>query len=427
MTDNIAIKIENLTKVYKLYDSPIDRLKEALHLRNKKYHKNFYALNDVNFEIKKGDTIGIIGKNGSGKSTLLKIITGVLTPSQGSVVANGRISALLELGAGFNPEYTGLENIYFQGTLMGFERHEIELKVAEILSFADIGEFANQPFKTYSSGMAARLAFAVAINVEPDILIVDEALSVGDMFFQLKCYNKFSELQNAGTTILFVTHDIGTIIKYCNSAILINNGHLIETGKPDFVSDCYKKILVYDNKTATKLSKSGDDSSKIVDEGKLNWKDSLVINKDASFYGNGNAEIIDFGVFDLIGNIGMAFLQGDDFDFKFKIKFYEAVENPIFAFGVKDVKGNEIIASNTIIENVVTGSFNKLDEVVVSFRQKNTLKQGSYLISCACTGNVNGEFVVYARAYNIFAFDSLTDRATVGFVQPFSNVKITRC
>lgn len=205
MTD-IAISVKHLTKVYKLYNQPIDRLKEALNPFKKSYHKDFYALNDVSFEIKKGETVGIIGKNGAGKSTLLKIITGVLTPTSGSVQVNGKIASLLELGAGFNPDYTGLENIYFQGSLMGYTREEMESKVDDILTFADIGEFIHQPVKTYSSGMFARLAFSVAINVEPDILIVDEALSVGDMAFQAKCFNKFKEFQRLNKTILFVTN-----------------------------------------------------------------------------------------------------------------------------------------------------------------------------------------------------------------------------
>ena len=202
---NTAIKVSNLTKIYKLYDKPMDRLKESLHPLKKNYHKDFYALNDVSFEVKKGETVGIIGKNGAGKSTLLKIITGVLTPTSGDVQVNGRIASLLELGAGFNPEYTGIENIYLQGTLMGFGHEEMAAKVDEILAFADIGDFIHQSVKMYSSGMFARLAFAVAINVDPDILIVDEALSVGDAAFQNKCIRKMEEIGDKGITILFVS------------------------------------------------------------------------------------------------------------------------------------------------------------------------------------------------------------------------------
>ena len=240
---NTAIKVSHLTKVYKLYDKPIDRLKESLHPLKKKYHKDFYALSDVDFEIKKGETVGIIGKNGAGKSTLLKIITGVLTPTSGHVHVNGRIASLLELGAGFNPEYTGIENIYLQGTLMGYPHAETEAKMDQILQFADIGDFVHQPVKTYSSGMFARLAFAIAINVEPDILIVDEALAVGDMNFQAKCMTAMDRIKQKGTTILFVSHDIGSVKSLCVKGIYIKNGIKVAYGKAADVAELYIKEM----------------------------------------------------------------------------------------------------------------------------------------------------------------------------------------
>jgi len=243
MKTPIAIKVENLTKIYHLYDKPQDRLKEALNPFKKSYHHDFYAMSDVSFEIKKGETVGIIGKNGAGKSTLLKMITGVLTPSSGKIEVNGKVASLLELGAGFNPEMTGLENIYLNGTLMGFTKEEMDTKVDAILAFADIGEFIYQPVKMYSSGMFARLAFSVAINVEPDILIVDEALSVGDIKFQIKCINQFKELQNKGLTILFVSHDIFTIRSFCNKAIWIDDGKLKELGDVTEVSANYNEFM----------------------------------------------------------------------------------------------------------------------------------------------------------------------------------------
>lgn len=249
MMSNVAIKVNNLTKVYKLYDKPIDRLKESLHPLKKKYHKEFYALNDVSFEIKKGETVGIIGKNGAGKSTLLKIITGVLTPSSGHVHVNGRIASLLELGAGFNPEYTGVENIYLQGTLMGYTKEEMESKIQAILDFADIGDFVYQPVKSYSSGMFARLAFAVAINVEPDILIVDEVLSVGDMDFQTKCFNKLAQLMDKKITILFVSHDGLAIKRITKKALWIANGCIQAFSNSLEVFNSYEKSLSeYNNK-----------------------------------------------------------------------------------------------------------------------------------------------------------------------------------
>lgn len=306
MTDNnIAIKVENLNKVYKLYNKPIDRLKESLHLRGKKYHKDFYALNDVSFEIKKGETVGIIGKNGSGKSTLLKIITGVLTPSSGKVAVNGKVSALLELGAGFNPEYTGLENIYFQGAIMGYERHEIESKVDAILEFADIGEFVHQPVKTYSSGMFARLAFAVAINVEPDILIVDEALAVGDMLFQQKCLQRMKKMVETGITILFVSHSLAQIRSTCKKAIYLKDGELLAYSDVADVCDLYMNnstsYCETDKMLAQDLMQDNDNLNHVEirqNIEKLFFNDKLFSKNISERSGGKELEFVSFRVFD---------------------------------------------------------------------------------------------------------------------------------
>ena len=222
--NNISIKVEGVTKVYNLYRNSQERLKEILSITGKKYHSEYYALNNISFSVNKGETFGIIGTNGAGKSTLLKLITGVATPTSGQIMVNGKISALLELGAGFNPNYSGMQNIYLNGTMMGYTHEEMEAKIPAIVDFADIGEFINQPVKTYSSGMFARLAFAVAINIEPEILIVDEALSVGDVFFQNKCYKKFEELRKKNITVIFVSHDIGTVKQLCSRVLWIEHG-----------------------------------------------------------------------------------------------------------------------------------------------------------------------------------------------------------
>ena len=240
----VAIEVKNITKLYKLYDKNSDRLKEALGLtKQKKYHEKL-ALNNIDLTVHRGETVGIIGTNGSGKSTLLKIITGVLTPTNGTVNVNGRISALLELGAGFNMEYNGIDNIYLNGMMIGFTREEIKNRMNGILDFADIGEYVYQPVKTYSTGMFVRLAFALNINIDPEILIVDEALSVGDVFFQAKCYHKFEEFKEQGKTILFVSHDLSSISKYCDRAVLINQGVKIGEGSPKEMIDIYKQVLV---------------------------------------------------------------------------------------------------------------------------------------------------------------------------------------
>ena len=239
-----AIIVNHISKTYKLYEKQSYRVKEAFSFTHKSYHKDFNALSDISFSVQEGEMLGLIGTNGAGKSTMLKIITGVLTPTSGEVKINGKISALLELGAGFNPEYTGIENAYLNGTMIGFTKEEMDQKIDDIVSFADIGDFINQPVKTYSSGMFARLAFAVAINVDPDILIVDEALSVGDAFFQAKCYKKMDELKKSGKTILFVSHDMGSIIKYCDRAIIIDHGQKVKEGPAEEMVNVYKKILV---------------------------------------------------------------------------------------------------------------------------------------------------------------------------------------
>jgi len=253
-----VIKVDHVTKIYKIYDKPADRFKEAMGIhKQKQYHRDYYALKDLFFQVGKGEIVGIVGRNGSGKSTILKILTGVLSPSSGSVEIKGKVAALLELGAGFNMEYTGMENIYLNAAMMRVSKDEIEKKVPEILAFADIGDYINQPVKTYSSGMFVRLAFAVAINVDPDVLIVDEALAVGDARFQLKCMDKFMEFVQKGKTILFVTHDVNSVKRFCNRAIWLNQGELIMDGNTDEVTDRYLDFLKSDLSMGEYLTKFG--------------------------------------------------------------------------------------------------------------------------------------------------------------------------
>lgn len=256
--DNV-IKIENMDKVYKMYATPTDRLKEALHPFKKKYSHSHYALRNINLEIGKGESIGLLGTNGSGKSTLLKIITGVLTPTSGSLEVNGKISALLELGAGFNPEYTGIQNIYLNGSMMGYSEDEMKQKIDSIIDFADIGDFIYQPVKTYSSGMFARLAFSVAISVEPEILIVDETLSVGDSKFQIKCIEKMEQIKSKGTTILFVSHAIEQIRRFCDRAVWIEKGEQKAVGPVNEICDLYENFLVYGDRA--EVSQSNEELS----------------------------------------------------------------------------------------------------------------------------------------------------------------------
>lgn len=247
MNTTTKISIDHISKVYNMYNTPTDRLKEALSIRNRCYHTEFYALKDISFDVAKGEIVGIIGRNGAGKSTLLKIITGVLQPTSGNLSVSGRISSLLELGAGFNPEYTGMENIYFYGTIMGLSKAEINEKLDSILEFAEIGDYIIQPIKTYSSGMFARLAFSCAINVDPDILIVDEILSVGDIRFQAKCFKKFKEFKQKGVTILYVGHDISLMRSFCDRCIWMNKGEIVNIGDPTYVSAKYVEYMYQDD------------------------------------------------------------------------------------------------------------------------------------------------------------------------------------
>lgn len=409
---DVAIRVENVSKVYKLYDKPIDRLKETLSISKKIYHKDHYALNDISFEVKKGETVGIIGTNGSGKSTLLKMITGVLTPTSGKIEVNGKVSALLELGAGFNPEYTGMENIYLNGTMMGYSREEMENKVKPIIEFADIGDFINQPVKTYSSGMFARLAFAVAINVEPDILIVDEALSVGDVFFQSKCYKKFNDFKDKGKTILFVSHDINSIIKYCDRTVLINRGKFIGYGLSSEMVDIYKKILVNQYEPNKKRENINKENLK---QENSRWYEGLETNPNKLEYGNKKAEIIDFAILDENNNINNNINKGTNFTIKMKIRFNESIDNPIYAFSIKDLKGTEIAGTNTMLEDIDTNKNYNGKEIVITFSQKMDLQGGSYLLSLGCTGYEGDEFTVYNRLYDICNINVISVKNSVGY------------
>mgnify|MGYP003311885078 CR=1 FL=1 len=435
-----AIRVKNVTKIYRLYDRPIDRLRESLFPRSGNLHKDFYALKNISFDVRKGESVGIIGVNGSGKSTILKIITGVLTPTEGSVEVNGKVSALLELGAGFNMENTGLENIYMNGTMMGFSRKEMDGKLNAILDFADIGDFVYQPVKTYSSGMFVRLAFALAINVEPEILIVDEALSVGDVFFQAKCYHRMDELRKAGTTILMVTHDMSSVLKYCDRTVVLHKGDKVAEGKPAEMVDLYKRILAGRLDTIKKAGETTGDSDAREktaetpgaaggkdDTGKAHlMREEMNVNPDVSEYGNGRAEIYDFGITDSKGKLTGLVLKGETFTIKEKIRFYGKIESPIFTFTLKDKKGNDLTGTNTLFEGKETGTVDAGDEYEVAFTQKMDLQGGEYLISMSCTGFEQGAHTVYHRLYDLLNLTVISNKNTVGVYDTNSAVELRK-
>lgn len=432
MEQTTAIEVRNVRKIYKLYDKPKDRMKEAFGFGKKQIHKLHYALNGVSMNIYKGETVGIIGTNGSGKSTILKIITGVLNPTDGEVAVNGRISALLELGAGFNMEYNGIENVYLNGTMMGFSEKEIDEKLPEILEFADIGDYVYQPVKTYSSGMFVRLAFAVAINIEPEILIVDEALSVGDVFFQAKCYHKFEEFKKLGKTIVFVSHDLSSISKYCDRVFLLNKGTLLGEGSPKEMIDAYKRVLVGQYEIPEKNKELLEDEElrraaageKSGEAGSGEDASVQGINPDLQEYGTGQAKILEYYVTDDRNVRTTAVIKGSEFTLHMRVQFFEHIPAPIFALSVKNVQGTEITGTNSMIEKAFLDSAEAGQIMEITFTQKMSLQGGEYLLSLGVTGYEGDTFAVYHRLYDALNLTVISDKNTVGFYDMDSVVTV---
>lgn len=398
--EDIAIEVSKITKLYKIYDNPIDRIKEAFFLKRKKLYKEYYALKEVSFTIKKGESVGIIGKNGSGKSTLLKIITGVLAQTKGELRVNGRISALLELGAGFNPEYTGIENIYLSGTIIGYSKEEMDSKLQEIIEFADIGDFIHQPVKNYSSGMFVRLAFAVAINVDPEILIIDEALSVGDIRFQQKCLRKIEELKK-DKTILFVSHDLVALSKFCDRIIWINDGHIVAQGEPNDIIKQYQafmagsEISYYDALNDDKLSNIHLDFGDKVEVDK--------INSNLQMFGDGKAKIIGISMYDQSNRKIYQVSVGQIVKLFIKVLYYEYMDNPIIGFTIKDRIGNIVTQTNSYVlqQNLGSVESNEMKVYCFEFRVPN-LKSGDYTISPALASGTQYAHIQHCWVHDAF-------------------------
>jgi teichoic acid transport system ATP-binding protein len=407
MNEEVVV-VRGVGKTYRLYQRPSDRAKEALSPRRRKYHQDFHALSGVDLIVEKGETVGILGRNGSGKSTLLKILTGVTSQTSGQVRVEGKVAALLELGAGFNPEMTGMENIYLNGTMQGLDRQEMEAVVPSIVEFADIGQFIDQPVKTYSSGMFVRLAFALAVNVDPDVLIVDEALSVGDIYFQSKCYRKFEEFKKAGKTILFVTHDMNSVLKYCDRAMVLDHGRKIGEGTAKEMVDLYKRAVAGANgaiqENVVRREIAGG-----------RWRDQIAVNTAALDYGDGRMKIVDFGVFDNEGGISQSLLKGTDFTIRMTVAVDGDVADPIFAMTIKDVKGHDLTGTNSKLEMLDPGPVSPGMEFVVEFRSPLLLQGGQYLVSLGCTSyDVTGELLVHHRLYDIFSVYVVASKFVVG-------------
>ncbi|MCP3932327.1 MAG: ABC transporter ATP-binding protein [Bacteroidetes bacterium] len=444
---NTVIKVASLSKHFKLYRKRIDRLKDNfLPSAKKEYYTVFKALDDLTFDIVKGQTVGIVGRNGSGKSTLLQVICGILRQTRGELEVNGRISALLELGAGFNPEFTGRENVYLNAAILGMPKEEIDLYFDDILAFADIGRFIDQPVKTYSSGMYVRLAFAVAINVKPDILIIDEALSVGDTLFQAKCFAKFRDFQQQGITILFVTHSMELLARYCDTAILLDMGKLLMQGPAKEVIDEYNRLIVdcasptqaksqsiadksteLNHSLIDELSHKSDTSPETLEAIKENLPGKPIVlsfNPKENRYGNGKAEIVDFGVNVLSGEASQTFVHGEKYLFWVQVTFNAQLQDPIVAFTVKDVKGLIITGTNTSFKDKESGLVNPGDTLIVSFEQTIRLNPGEYLLSFGCAGFDSDKYAVYDRRFDVIPFQVIHDKSALGIFDMNSTVDI---
>lgn len=345
--ETITIDVQNLTKSYKLYEKPSDRIKESLK-KNSCYHKDFLAVDNISFQVKKGETVGIIGRNGAGKSTLLKMITGVLKPTSGNIKLSGNVSALLELGAGFDAEKNGIENIYLNGRINGLSKQEIDDSLESVLEFADIGDFVYQPIKTYSSGMLVRLAFAAAVNVRPEILIVDEALSVGDVRFQQKCYRKIREFKKNGT-VLFVSHDTGAIASFCDRVIWLDDGKIYKIGEPGEIIEEYLSFMRYDVKHDNQIQ-SEIGLMENLDE--MEEAEETSDNTYRMAFGNQTAQFTKITLKNESGKVISQVRGGQKICVDMEICSKREIEFPILGFNLKDVLGNELVVTNTIFEKV---------------------------------------------------------------------------
>ena len=377
-----ALRVEGVSKQYRIYKRPVDRLKESLTRGRWKTHREFWALHDISFEVEPGTTTGIIGPNGSGKSTLLQIITGTLEPTHGTVWHEGRIAALLELGAGFNPEFTGMENIFMNSSLMGISRAETERLLPQIESFAEIGEFIHQPLKKYSSGMYIRLAFATAIASSPRILIVDEALSVGDAVFQHRCTRRIKEMQEAGTTILFVSHDPGAVRALCSRAILLNAGRMEADGPPADALNRYQKLIM-DQEAAYAEAQLALVHEKPVPVPADHTEEIKTPPQFTYRHGNGDAQILQVDLLDASRRTVGLVESGQLVHLRVRVLFHEDLEDPVYGFVIRNRHGINLYGTNTKVQGLQPGLIRRGEQVETTFTFNCWLAPDLYAVSIA--------------------------------------------
>ncbi len=380
-----VIRLTNLSKKYPIYDRPSQKLKEILTLRRRSFHREFWALQDIDLEVSSGTTLGIVGQNGSGKSTLLQLVSGILRPTRGECSVTGVVSALLELGSGFNPEFTGLENVFMNGAIMGLTHTQMEERLDSILEFAEIGDFVSQPVKTYSSGMFMRLAFAVAVHVDPDILLVDEALAVGDLVFQHRCISRINRFRQEGKTVLFVTHDLQAVTRFCDRAILLDYGKLLQDGSPEEVAQRYQTLIFERERRKAGMADVWPASPQ-----DKNLRTVTTIPYVHHRYGEGRAHIL--GII-LLGDDHRVLNEvkgGQEVHLVVSAEIHEDIEHPIIGFTVRDKLGVEITSSNTSYEGLNLPAAHAGEVITVGFRiTVPELRPGSYSVSPAIAqGNI---------------------------------------
>jgi ABC-type polysaccharide/polyol phosphate transport system ATPase subunit len=419
-----TVSVDSVSKSYRIWHTPRGRLLSAcLHAGVKllpalrgpvgrwercHYH-DFQALQDVSFQVRKGEAVGIIGRNGSGKSTLLQIVAGTLMPTKGTVNVAGRVAALLELGSGFNPEYTGRENVFLNASLLGLTEEETRERFDDIAAFADIGEFIEQPVKTYSSGMAVRLAFAVVAHIDPDVLIIDEALAVGDAVFQAKCYQRFREVRERGATVLLVTHDIGAVVRVCDRAIVLDHGRLVAEGTPKEMADEYRRVCAA---SVTTLPAEGIPAATHSEERPgIHWLAPLSTTQE---YGSGQASIEGFAVEGETGGVRTSLLSGEQITLRIRAQFRQSCAAPIIAFGIRDLAGIDLCGSNTWFEEQDIGPVVAGEWVEARFRFRLPIQSGNYHLCLACTEVRDEGIAVHHRMYDVAVLEVKASRRFVG-------------
>lgn len=422
MSCDFVILVENVSKSYLIYNKPQDRLKQSI-FRNQRYYQEFWALKDISFDVKKGETVGIIGRNGSGKSTLLQIIAGTLTPTSGEVKVNGRVSALLELGSGFNPEFTGRENVFMNGAILGLSREEMEHRFEEIAAFADIGDFIERPVKTYSSGMYIRLAFAVAVSVEPDVLIVDEALSVGDARFQQRCMTRIRKMREKGVSILFVSHDAEAVKRICDKAYVLDKGEIVFSGTADTAANWYLAFVAADYQME-KMDTKNQGKPQIEISNILSKQDTQKLQTEFVYFrhGDGNARFVKIQILDSEGSEKDYVSLGNIINIHFEIEFFSDLEYFICGFYIRDRLGTDLVGINTYQECVRVPAVHAGDVVSVDFKFPLWLRPGNYSISPAIAYNQeNMEYMDWIDNAVIFrVIDKDLKRTIFGLTYPHS-------